>query len=107
MRRRFRREIVAVEFGGEVVAAVDGGAAGGVEISQRAIGAQAVLPVGAIDAGGGTYRPDRFVGVDLVIDTVGRGASRTKGRNEIRIPARGVVRNEIGPAVVFVGVWEH
>ena len=101
--RRLRAEIVAVKFGGEVVAAVDSRPARSIGIPHRAVRAQAVLLVAAVDAGGGADRPDRLVGVDLVVDAVG-GAGGTKGQDQIRIPRGIVIRDEVGAEVVLVGI---
>ena len=96
---RLRNEGVAAEFGGEGVAAVDGGAAGGSGIGERAVGAERLGIIAAVHAGGRVGRVDRLFLDHLVVD-----AERVA---EERVAGIGRGREEVGTEQIRVVVVEQ
>ncbi|NBN94493.1 MAG: hypothetical protein EBV31_02515 [Verrucomicrobia bacterium] len=103
--RRLRDERVAAELGGEGVAAVDGGAAGGGRRGKGAVGAEGLGVVTAVHARGRMGRVDGLVLDHLVVDpdrvTEERIARVSGGRQEVGAEEVGVVVVEQAAGVVL------
>ena len=105
IRGRFRDEGVAAILGREGVAAVDHGTAGGSRAGQRAVFAQRLRVVAAVDAGRRVRREDRLVLHHLEIHRRGRAQERIagegRGGQEVGAQQVGVVVEEQASGIVL------
>ena len=102
---RFGDERVAAVFGREGVATVDHGAAGGGRAGQRAVFAQRLRIIAAVDAGRRVRGEDRLVLHHLEVDRGGRAEERIagegRGGQEVGAEEVGVVVEEQAAGVVL------
>ena len=102
---RFGDERVATVFGREGVATVDHGAAGGGRAGQRAVFAQCLRIVAAVDAGRRVRREDRLILHHLEVHRGGRAQERIaregRGGQEVGAKEVGVIVEEQSAGVVL------
>ncbi len=102
---RFGDERVATVFGREGVATIDHGAAGGGRAGERAVGAQRLRVVAAVDSGRRVRREDRLILHHLEVHRGGRAQERiareSRGGQEVGAEEVGVIVEEQSAGVVL------